>query len=379
MKSNTYFQGLNGLRFIAAYLVLITHSESIRAKLGYFNIESWSISRNGGLAVQFFFVLSGFLISFLLFQEQANTNTINIKQFYIRRILRIWPLYYLMVFIGLYLLPLFLLPLLGEPYQPEFNLWTGSALYLFFLPNLANSWYNTRHLTSLWSIGVEEQFYLFWAPLVKYLRKYFIAICVTIIISKIGLMYYLDNSFPEHWVTHFFAKLEFECMAIGGLGAYWFYNGGKIEGNFWFSKPIQWVVLLLIVALITADIGIQQSNNWIGQIWYFIFHTYFYTISSNLLFLHLILNVSKNPIRIINTDNNVFNFLGEISYGIYMYHPLLIHFVIKLIGKKLVFLSGWSFLVVMYIIVTAITILVSYLSFQYFEKPIIKLKRGIRI
>ncbi|MGB1018524.1 MAG: acyltransferase family protein, partial [Chitinophagales bacterium] len=96
-KNIKYFKGLNALRFIAAYLVVIHHAEQIRLKNELFNLKEYSFFRNGGIAVSFFFVLSGFLISYLLLKELKQTNTVKIKAFYIRRTLRIWPLYFLLV------------------------------------------------------------------------------------------------------------------------------------------------------------------------------------------------------------------------------------------------------------------------------------------
>ena len=93
-----YFPNINGLRFIAALLVIIHHTEQIKDILGLSNYWSTPIIRSiGGLGVLLFFVLSGFLITFLLLDEESTTGTISIKKFYIRRILRIWPLYYLIL------------------------------------------------------------------------------------------------------------------------------------------------------------------------------------------------------------------------------------------------------------------------------------------
>lgn len=376
MPKAVYFSGLNGLRFFAAFLVIITHSESIRAKLGFFHISQWSISRNGGLAVQFFFVLSGFLISYLLFQEFRNTNTISIKHFYWRRVLRIWPLYYFIALLGLYLLPYLILPLIGQSFHADFDILTGSFLFLFFLPNLANAWFETQHLHPLWSIGVEEQFYLIWAPLVKYLRRYFIAICLAIIVLKISIMQYCIAFYPNTWITSFIATLQFECMAIGGLGAYWLFHGGKVEGNPWFSKPIQIFVLLLISSQIFAHIELNNSDLWFAKIWQFCFNGIPYCIISNLLFVYLILNIAQNPNRIINTDNKTLHFLGEISYGLYMYNPLVINVVVKIFAKKIQFLPQPIFLAAMYLLTMFVLITISYLSFRFFEKPI--LKKGTR-
>jgi peptidoglycan/LPS O-acetylase OafA/YrhL len=373
--NSIYFAGLNGLRFIAAFLVLVTHSESIRAKLGFFNISAWSISKNGGLAVQFFFVLSGFLITYLLFQENRHTNTISIKDFYLRRIYRIWPLYYAIALFGLFVLPYFILPLIHQPFHPEYDLFTASACILLLFPNLANSFFETNHLHSLWSIGVEEQFYLVWAPLVKYFKQHFKAICYTVIVIKIALLSALQHWMPDTWQTYFVATLQFECMAIGGLGAYWLFHEGKVEGNVWFSRAVQSVVLFLIGTLIFANLELSANTAWWAQIWQFFFKTPIYAILSNILFVYLIINISKNPLRLINTDNRIFDFLGEISYGLYMFHPLIVHIVIKAFAKKLLFLPNWGFLIAMYSLTLLVLIAISYASFRFFEKPIINMNK----
>lgn len=375
MAQMVYFPGLNGLRFIAAFLVIITHSESIRRKLGFTNFAELSIAQNGGFAVQFFFVLSGFLISYLLFQEHRNSNTISIKNFYLRRVLRIWPLYYLIAIIGLYVLPYFVLPMMRQTFHAEYDILTGSFLFLLFLPNLANSFFETHHLHSLWSIGVEEQFYLVWAPVVKFFKKYFIPICLGIIMVKITLLWYATTYYPGLWQTKFLSSLQFECMAIGGLGAYWYFHGGQIEGNFIFSKVTQLIVFGLLASWIFAYRSLSEDSTLLGQLWQFFFRTPLYGIVTNLLFLHVILNVSKNPSCIINLDNRVMNFLGDISYGLYMYHPLVVHFVIKAVAKKILFLPAWAYLISMYGITISLLIVVCYLSFRYFEQPILRLRR----
>ncbi len=103
-----YFPGLNALRFIAASAVIITHIELLK---GFFGLKSfWQnplLYNLGGLGVYFFFVLSGFLITYLLLKEKTVLNDIKIKNFYIRRILRIWPLYFFILILGLFVLTFF--------------------------------------------------------------------------------------------------------------------------------------------------------------------------------------------------------------------------------------------------------------------------------
>src|SRR5574337_816257 len=97
--TSVYFPGFNGVRFFAAILVLVDHTELFRSYIGFdtFWADNFS-SHLGALGVTIFFVLSGFLITYLLLCERKEFNTINIRDFYLRRILRIWPLYYLILF-----------------------------------------------------------------------------------------------------------------------------------------------------------------------------------------------------------------------------------------------------------------------------------------
>ena len=106
-EGHIYFTGLNGLRFFAAIAVVITHIELIKYQSGYSDIwrNNKLIFELGSLGVIFFFVLSGFLITYLLLKEKSVTQTVAVKKFYLRRILRIWPLYYLIVLLGFLVLP----------------------------------------------------------------------------------------------------------------------------------------------------------------------------------------------------------------------------------------------------------------------------------
>src|SRR3989338_8543857 len=105
--NKVFFPNLNGLRFIAALMVIIHHIEQIKSILKMDNFSTFPpVFFVGKLGVILFFVLSGFLITYLLLQEKEVSNTISVRQFYIRRILRIWPLYYFIILLGLIIIPL---------------------------------------------------------------------------------------------------------------------------------------------------------------------------------------------------------------------------------------------------------------------------------
>ncbi|MBU3715366.1 MAG: acyltransferase, partial [Ferruginibacter sp.] len=170
MKSN-YLPGLNTLRFIAAFFVVISHANISLYKLGVYAECNFAFLNRGGDAVDFFFTLSGFLITYLLLHEIKKTQTVSVKSFYLRRVLRIWPLYFFLVFIGFILLGLIYPYLYKKPFF-ETSVIDLFLMFVFFVPNYAAKNYMVGLLNPLWSIGVEEQFYIFWAPLVKFFRKH---------------------------------------------------------------------------------------------------------------------------------------------------------------------------------------------------------------
>ena len=106
MEKRVYFKNLNALRFFAATAVIFHHVEQYKFWAKIPNVwGSTVLDALGHKAVSFFFVLSGFLITYLLLEENRKTSDISIRDFYVRRILRIWPVYYLVVILCLFVVP----------------------------------------------------------------------------------------------------------------------------------------------------------------------------------------------------------------------------------------------------------------------------------
>ena len=388
-----YFKGLDSLRFFAALAVFFTHVELIKKFTGFgthwidpeeritkFTVFQSVMSKeidplspliaySSALGVVFFFVLSGFLITYLLLKEKESNKTVQIGKFYLRRAFRIWPLYYLIFILGFFVLPN--LELFAVPGQDVFfnqNFWGNLLLYAFFMPNLAFSIYTTAvpNIGQSWSIGVEEQFYLLW-PLLLRKSKNVLKSILWIAGSIIALKGILLLSFPfiklEALVVikKFLAMSKLECMALGGLGAYVLFNK-KEEVLRIIFKPISQIMAVIVIPILIYFIPTAFED---------VLHLLF-----SVSFLVIILNVAGNEKVLLRFENRVLQYLGRISYGFYMFHVMCIVFTIHILDKYIgldnditsaqhILLYGISFL---------LTVAVSSLSYHIFEKAFIRLK-----
>lgn len=368
-KNISFFEGLNALRFFAALLVVMHHTETIRSKYGLYNLEWLGAFRNGGNAVTFFFVLSGFLITYLLLKENYNTGTISIKKFYIKRTLRIWPLYFLLVIIGTLILPQ-VFSLLKINYVMPYTFEQVWYYFLFFFPGLVTFYFGNHLLEPLWSIGVEEVFYIMWAPLFKFCKKKVLPILLFIIALKIILMIIANYLIKDGLFNFIVSIFSFEAMAIGGLGAYFIFNRQDSFSNFFiYKRPIQVVIYLVLASFLIFQGNIHHA------IWNSIFEVPVISkILIEFLFLYLIIGVSIIDHSIIKLRNKFISFLGEISYGIYMYHMLVIFTIMQFMKKILMDLSPIMSVTLFYIILIPSVILVSSVSKIVFENYFLNLK-----
>ncbi|UKJ06419.1 acyltransferase family protein [Solitalea lacus] len=383
-KSIKYFPGLSALRFFAAYLVLMHHTETIRKKNGLFNLEELSLFKNGSTAVSFFFVLSGFLISYLLLKEDKEHGDISVRGFYWRRVVRIWPLYFLLVIIGLLLVPL-ALNIIGFNYDMPYTIAQTWWMYLLFLPFSVNILFGSSLLEPLWSIGVEEWFYIIWAPLMKFFRHHMLRLFWLIIFIKTVLIvgFKFVDIVPGSALDNIYQiidTLKFEAMAIGGIGAYYVFYGDKPFAN-WkiFTPSIQLLGFVLITWRLAFHWELVKAGGLLGQLSDLLFNT---PVLSNLilylLFLWLILNISLNPKSWIKLDIKWLNSLGDISYGIYMYQMLVIFGVILLFKNTLHSLAPFISTLIFYGLITAGVLAISYASKFWFEDKFLKLKGKVK-
>lgn len=306
--------------------------------------------------VTLFFVISGFLITFLLIKEMDETSSINVKKFYVRRILRIWPIYYLFI-----LFCIVFLYLNGNSNEITSN---KIYLYLFFAANVPHVFENgIMILAHYWSIGVEEQFYLFWPWLVKFSRKNIFSISalifLTLFLSKIAFWWFLGNKSYEYRAI---SITRFHCMMIGSMGAILYFNNHVNFKRLFSNKGIQIISWILFL---TMGLNIIRLP---------------YVISNEVIAftsLSMIMGQITVTKRIINLEYKPMDFIGKISYGIYVIHPLIIILFSKLYINLNMDLTLKYIMV--YSTVIATTIFIAWLSFRFFETPFLKLKNRYTI
>lgn len=362
------------MRFIAALIVIISHMSPLATELG-FSINYFG-GDLGGLGVTLFFVLSGFLITYLLFTEKRESKDIHVKKFIIRRILRIWPAYFLAVAIGFFIFP----PLdqaTGHFMQEHF--WLKLGLFIAFLANFVRAIiYDAGVVNHLWSVCVEEQFYLTWPFIIKKFSDRFLKIAFIIIIGNIllrvmpfvwNIFHPLSDSNKTVWMIcditgKFFSWLRVDCMALGGIGAYLLIHHKAKILYIIYNPVVQLASFVLILIFMAFEISFS----------FFTHEVY------ALLFLIVILNVSSNPKSILNLENKPMNGLGKISYGLYLYHPfvyfLLLYFYHQGFGRTAYPLVN---LVLINSLTVIGTILFSWLSYYYFENYFLKMKKKFTI
>lgn len=243
---------------------------------------------------------------------------------------------------------------------------------------MVNVFFGHHLLEPLWSIGVEEVFYIIWAPLFKFFKKHLLTIILFFIVFKTIILVYLANSIgvPSTF-TSILRMLEFESMAIGGLAAYLVYHRkDALESSIIFSKSFQLIMLSFILLRLFGFKYLSEEFTFFDVLFNFqIISKIFLTCS----FAWLIVNVSVNKNSLVKLNNKVLNFLGDISYGVYMYHMLVIFALTLVFKTTLSHMMNISSTIVFYVVLTTIVILVSALSKKLFENYFLSLKKKFRV
>jgi len=371
-KPKIYFHNLDGLRTIAFAFVFLQHGfgnifKDVKINNSYINKIISFLFFSGGMGVSIFFVLSGFLITFLIITEINLNGKLDLKAFYLRRTLRIWPLYFCVVIFAFEIYP-YLKYLIGI----HSDLCSRSLFYYFFLSN-----FDIIHVNETcpgqesmmeaitWSVAIEEQFYLVW-PLFfilipkKKLIYFFYFVIISSLIFRV-LHVNDDNILYLHTLSI--------CgdLAIGGLGAYYIINADKFKNFFINIKP-KTVLIFYLLGIFFYFFNPEFDFKYFKVVKRIIF---------DLFFLFIILEQSFSSYTRFKLRNlRLISSAGKYTYGYYLLHPfaiMLVYNIFRLldyqvIGLRNILISGTIALI--------ITLVISYLSYKYFESYFIRLKHN---
>jgi peptidoglycan/LPS O-acetylase OafA/YrhL len=364
-KPDGYIKSLDGMRALAILLVMTFH-----AKITHF----------GWMGVQLFFVLSGFLITGILWRDKFKPLPLSFKfkKFWFRRTLRIFPLYFAyLLLLGLTFL-LFNFPDYYQTYAPY--LFT----YTFNYTRLLSEWQGNPLFTHLWSLSVEEQFYLVF-PLIMFLLparllKYFLVIMILlgpVIRYFLGEYYLGRGATPEvaadavYWNT----LSHMDAFFMGGIISVF-----ALEKRI--TKPGMLVILFAILACgagvlnfidtrstdYLLDLGYShaQAGNY-QYVWQYTFLNLLF--ASCILYLLSAETPGKRSLSKKLMENEWLVRLGRVSYGMYIFHWLVYVYIFQRFVPDNLFLR-----LLIFILYTAVVYLIAELSFRLFEARFLKMK-----
>lgn len=367
MKKIEHFIQLDSLRGIAILLVLFGHfftvnETSLYADNRFLGIVLMKFSLFGLRGVELFFILSGYLITRILLNSKNSTNYFS--SFFMRRVLRIFPLYYFVLFLSFVIYPLFIPipPEANDIINAQWKLWAYLS-NVYFYQDVSWDIADFPNFGHFWTLSVEEHFYLIWPLLIYFVPIKNLGIKMWLIFGFSLLFWIVGNNILFFkWTTLTYSG----TLALGGLIAYYeSIYPDKIE-KIALSITKQYYILLVVFLLIVffpRNVGFYRD---------FITH-----ILSILLFASLLLVVLYNNIRFFHSNSLIF--IGKISYGIYIYHALLRAFYKDIIYAKLISAFGTEHAIAITLIYTLISSIISiaiaWISWEFFEKQILKLKK----
>ena len=368
MNAQRYYKPeLDVLRFFAFLFVFFVHRLDLAPIDGNEYYWAFHLSLIGNYGVPLFFFLSAFLITELLSREEHVFGKINIKSFYVRRMLRIWPLYFTFFFLMVFLTSTtdYFGSIIPVGTQIAFTFFSGNWNITF------NQW-QSYCINPLWSVSVEEQLYIILPLIVFYAGRRGLKIFsyLTIAISYLTITYYALHptpGFSGQWTNSF---VQFQFFAAGILCSVYL-NGKQPQSNI-FTRLLMFILgvgcwlIASIVCEINADaphlatIG-QSVSGWILIL-----------IGVMLMFFSL-LGISSKYLP------NPLIYLGRISFGMYMVHITIYWIIYRIFKDELVLVSdkmglaNWKNELGL-VLAFMITVSFATLSYHFFEKPFLKLK-----
>ena len=363
VKTQNYFENLDATRFLGFFHVFLAHciftTNPEIANTSAFQIATINV-RSGFLGLDYFFVLSSFLLTWLALSEWQKTGTFRPGLFMVRRGLRLWPLYFLLVLgtyagVGLY----------GE--RLGISALPPLEVFLLFISNLWITAHGQNFLFLLvffWSIAVEEQFYVFWAFVLRFWHTQLLAVSVLMI--AVSVIFRAMNLHDEP--TLFFHTLSY----LGNFGI------GAITARIAFDKGIllqkiellpKSVIFLIYLLLAVLTIGYFR---WFQSPVMIVFEKLIF----GLFFAFLILEQSYSRHSLVKLGRfKTISTLGQLSLGLYCFHGVVLTVVMPYLKTAGWSVENWQVFLLNPLLIFVLTLLIAQLSYSFFEQPIHRLRR----
>ena len=370
MGQKVFFKNLDALRFIAFMFIFLGHSLDTDSNV-ILQSDVYGWVKNyvyifGKTGFSFAFVLSSYINTWVILEERNNAGHFKPWLYYVRRAIRIWPLYFLVLFIGFVVLPL-TMELMNRPYEEVGNPW----YFILFVGNfflIEHGWTHSPIISVLWSVSVEEQFYIFWPFLLIIFRKSEKWLFATLLLIFGATTFHYYGTDVNLWFHTLFLLGD---IAVGALFAFisfnknWGYNALESVGK---NTIISIYGLFLLSFLFYHQLF---DNSVLPGFVNLIFEKLFYAVILSYFIFEQ--NFGNNSFFKFGKLKTI-TYLGVVSYGLFCFHEigLLIGNQV-LVGLKLES-NIWAFLLVKPLLAFCVITPFAHLSWNYFEKPILRLK-----
>ncbi len=310
MEAKAYIKNINGLRFLASLCILIHHVEQIKCTYGLPN--AWGsdvVEMLKHVGVVCFFVLSGFLFVHKFLEKKQKS-----REFLFHRFRKFYPMYFVLVLLALFIFPK--ISLFQVPNFDYSNLKNPSlvALYVTFMPNVAlSAFLAVPFLAHTWFLGVLEQAYLIIILLLKRFRIKQVFLVILFVYFVVRILLKCFHAFLPVFIDQFIHQFSIDCVVIGGLFALVLRKEKNLThlcNNVLFVCSIVAILFLLFLGISIPFV--------------------LYEVLA-LLFGIIIYNFAKRDNLNLGLENTVFNFLGKISFEIFLFHPIAIVLGIKVV------------------------------------------------
>jgi peptidoglycan/LPS O-acetylase OafA/YrhL len=367
---------LDGVRGLAIVLVLINNVYPEGAAGSAFDTFIVHFTDFWWVGVDLFFVLSGFLITGILYDAREGAHAL--RNFYARRVLRIFPLYYGVLFVIFFIVPhtgFATADQLERLHRQEWYLWA-------YLGNLGQALHGNTHFRTdhFWSLAVEEQFYLVWPFLVLFLaRRRVIRVTLALMaVSFVMRLVWCTSGMSYQW-AYVLTPFRFDGLAVGSLVALTMRAPGG-EGLEWLTRwaPRAWRVCAPLALALVAAFELPRSDAW-GVVLQVIGYPIIAIAFGALIVLTLTADAGSRLRTFFGSP--AMGFMGRYSYAIYVFHPFVVLFFMQRYGWGVAPQRIWGTALpaglAFTAAVVAVSIAMAFASWHLYEKPFLALKRFV--